>query len=195
MKEIVVACIEFVKNLLKNRYDGHDFQHTERVYRKAMYIAKQEGANNFICALAALLHEVDSIVNGELNDCPMARQFMVSQDLDPKIIEWVADIINNISFRKKENILRTIEAKVVMDADMLDSIGAVGIARCFADGAANNVVLYDGNINNDNVIKSIYNERLTIINKMNTDTGKELAIRRHEFMEKFLQEFYYEWNI
>lgn len=195
MKEIVVACIEFVKNLLKNRYDGHDFQHTERVYRKAMYIAKQEGANNFICALAALLHEVDSIVNGELNDCPMARQFMVSQDLDPKIIEWVADIINNISFRKKENILRTIEAKVVMDADMLDSIGAVGIARCFADGAANNVVLYDGNINNDNVIKSIYNERLTIINKMNTETGKELAIRRHEFMEKFLQEFYYEWNI
>lgn len=196
MKEIIVACIEFVKNLFKERYDGHDFQHTERVYRKAMYIAKEEGANNFICALAALLHEVDDVDDEKpYGDCPLARQFMLSQNLDPKIIDWVSDIINNMSFRKNDARPKTIEAKVVMDADMLDSIGAVGIARCFAAGAVRGTVLYDGDINNDNVIRVFYNDLLKVVNKMNTDTGKEMAKRRHEFMEKFLQEFYYEWNI
>lgn len=198
MKEIILATVEFIKNYFATRSDGRDFYHAERVYRKAMHLSKEEKANNYIVALAALLHGVDSqtIIGEEKPDCPIARNFLVSMEVEEKVVDWVCDIICNMYYENyKINKITTIEAKVVQDADLLDSIGAVGIARAFAFGGYNHKQMYDGNIQNDNMIKFFYDKLLLLKDQINTSSAKELAERRHEFMERFLQEFYYEWNI
>lgn len=198
MKEIILITVEFIKNYYKDKHDGRDYQHAERVYRKAMYLAKEEKANNFIVALASLLHGIDAqtIIGADHPDCPIAKNFLKSIDVEPKVIEWVSDIICNMYYENNgKNRIKTIEGKVTQDADLLDMIGAVGIARCFAFGGYYKKEMYDGNIQNDNMIKTFYDKLLLVKDNINTVTAKELADRRHEFMERFLQEFYYEWNI
>ena len=199
MKEQIEACKEFVKNETTNRFDGHDYAHVERVYKNEIKIAEKEGANKFVCCLAALLHEVDDEpIGGKYlkgYDCPKAKALLESLNVDPRVIDWVCEIINNMSFRKTNNHLRTVEAKVVMDADMLDAIGAIGIARAFQAGAVNGKMFYEGNIQDDTVIRDFYVELLNVTNKFNTRTGKELALQRREFMENFLQEFFFECGV
>lgn len=196
MKEIVMKALQFVKEYFKDVTDGSEYYHAERVYRKAMHLAKEEKANNFVVALAAILHGVEPKNNRRTKNCPTVRAFLESFDLDKRIIDIVIDIICNIDFEnRKNNNLRSIEHKVVFDANLLDSIGAVGIARNFAYGGYHKINMYDGNISNENMIKVFYERLLTAKDYFQTFTGKQLAVRRHEFMERFLQEFYFEWNV
>lgn len=196
MKEKIEAAKAFVKSETEGRFDGHDYSHLERVYKNAIKISEKEGANKFVCCMAALLHEVDDeFIGGKYikgYDCPKAREFLNTQNLDVRLIDWICEIINNMSFRKPNNQLRTIEAKVVMDADLLDAIGAIGIARAFQIGSAAQKSFYDGNLQEDTVIKDFYVELLNVSSKCNTSAAKELAKDRRSFMEQYLQQFFFE---
>lgn len=200
MKEVVYQAIRFANERMKNNYNGHDFYHAERVYKKAIHIADKEGCNTFICGLAAILHDIDSkwVLNLEedTDDCTIAREFLQKMALDIKEIDLVCDIINFVAERPNaRHMAKKIEALCVYDANALDGIGAIGIARAFNWGSNNKQVLYNGDVNDDNTIKHFYDALLPKANKMLTTTGKELAVEKKEFMERFLQQFYYEWSL
>ena len=198
MKEIITAALKFVKERQGRLFDGHDYYHTERVYKKTLYLAREEGANAFISGLAAILHDLDNkkVVGEERGDCVIAREFLMSQGMAVEDTNHVCDIINFVANRPNaKHMRRNKEAMVVADANMLDSIGAIGIARAFAYSAVHQQIMYDGNISNDNTIKYFYDALMSLPDLMYTDTARSLAEDRHEFMERFLQQFYYEWKV
>ena len=211
-QHIIDNTIHFVKETLKDAEGGHDWFHIERVFNNANLIAKGEKANTFIVALGALLHDIaDSKFNdGDETIGPKkATEFLLLQNVDSAVIEHVVQIIKNISF-KGGNVQRTfssIELDIVQDADRLDAIGAIGIARCFNYGGFKNREIYNPAIKPDlNMSKEAYKnstapsinhfyEKLLLLkDKMNTKTGKKIAAERHQFMERYLTQFYSEWN-
>ena len=211
-QQIIDTTILFVKEELKNAEGGHDWFHIERVFNNAKLIAKGESATTFIIELGALLHDIadSKFHNGDETVGPKkATQFLLSQNVDSAIIEHVVQIIKNISF-KGGNIQRTfssIELDIVQDADRLDAIGAIGIARCFHYGGFKNREIYNPEIKpNLNMSKEeyknstaptinhFYEKLLLLKDKMNTKTGKQLAEKRHKVMEQYLTQFYDEWN-
>jgi uncharacterized protein len=212
MMNLIEKTIEFVKITLQNAEGGHDWFHIERVYKNANLIAKSEVCNLQIVALGALLHDIadSKFHDGDESIGPKtARNFLESQNVSLEVIEEVIKIIENISF-KGGNVTRTynsIELQIVQDADRLDAIGAIGIARAFNYGGFKNRSLYNPEINpNLNqskeeykkntapTITHFYEKLLLLKDKMNTKTGKEIAVERHRFMETFLEQFYAEWN-
>lgn len=212
-KQIIIQnTINFVKETLKNAEGGHDFFHIERVYKNAMLISKNEKVNTFIVALGALLHDIadSKFYNGDETIAPKkARAFLTSQKVKEQTIIHVENIIKNISFKGGNftQKFKSIELDVVQDADRLDAMGAIGIARCFNYGGYKNNVLYNPEIKpnlkmskevykkgNSTTINHFYEKLLLLKDKMNTKTGKEIAIERHQFMELFLKQFYNEWN-
>ena len=197
MKEVILAAVEFVKNLYQGTYDGNNYYHSERVYYIALELVKTEKANNFLVALAALLHSVDSREDRSSKKCPVARKFLSSQKLESKIVEAVIDIIAQADFKynRTHARLKSKEAEVVADANMLDSIGAVGVARCFAYGGYHKMEMYDGTISSPNSIKSFYDKLLVIKDCLHTESAKKIAADKIKFMDEFLQHFYAEWNI
>ncbi len=211
-QHIIDNTIHFVKETLKGAEGGHDWFHIERVFNNANLIANGEKANTFIVALGALLHDIaDSKFNdGDETIGPKkATEFLLLQNVDSTVIEHVVQIIKNISF-KGGNVQRTfssIELDIVQDADRLDAIGAIGIARCFNYGGFKNREIYNPAIKPDlNMSKEAYKnstapsinhfyEKLLLLkDKMNTKTGKKIAAERHQFMERYLTQFYDEWN-
>lgn len=200
MKEIILQAIKFAKERMKNNRDGHDYYHAERVYKKAVHLAEKEGCNVFICGLAAILHDIDhqSVLNVAENpeDCTCVREFLQTLALDVKDIDLVCDIINYVSNRASAHHMKDKkEAWVVSDANALDAIGAIGVARAFAWGSSRRQIMYNGDVSDENTIKYFYDKLIPLSENMKTETGKELAIQRKEFMESFLQEFYYEWTL
>ena len=197
MKEVILAAVDFVKNLYQGTYDGNNYYHSERVYYIALELVKTEKGNNFLVALAALLHSVDSREDRASKKCPVARKFLSSQKLESKIVEAVIDIIAQADFKynRTHARLKSKEAEVVADANMLDSIGAVGVARCFAYGGYHKMEMYDGTISSPNSIKSFYDKLLVIKDCLHTETARKLAADKIKFMDEFLQHFYAEWNI
>jgi len=197
MKEVILAAVDFVKNLYAGTYDGNNYYHSERVYYIALELVKTEKANNFLVALAALLHSVDSRDDRATKKCPVARKFLSSQKLESKIVEAVIDIICQADFKynRTHARLKSKEAEVVADANMLDSIGAVGVARCFAYGGFHKLEIYDGTISSPNSIKSFYDKLLVIKDCLHTESAKKIAADKIKFMDDFLQHFYAEWNI
>lgn len=212
-EEIIRKTIEFVKETLANAEGGHDWFHIERVYKNALLIAKNERVNTFVVQLGALLHDIadSKFHNGDESKGPkVAREFLFKLNVDSLVIEHVVNIIENISFNKSlENteLFISEELKVVQDADRLDAIGAIGIARCFNYGGFKNRPLYDPDIapnlnmskeiykaSNSPTINHFYEKLLLLKNKMNTKTGKQIAKNRHEYMLDFLDQFYSEWN-
>lgn len=208
-KEIIKSAEEYVRNLFKNDFSGHDYFHTDRVFKLSKYIAKIEGADEFIVSLSSLLHDVDDRkLSPETHDEKKnAVSFMKKCSLDQEIIDRVCRVIDEISFGNNLEKPTTIEAKCVQDADRLDAIGAMGIGRAFAFGGNHNRKMYDPDIKpNLNMTKEEYrNSKSTTINHfyeklfllkelMNTETGKKIAIERDEFMRKFVDEFMREWN-
>ena len=210
-EEIILATIEFVKEKLANAEGGHDWWHIERVYNNALSIAKSEKADLLTVSLAALLHDIaDSKFNdgNEEIGSEIAIKFLQSIQVDQKIITHVENIIRNISF-KGGNFTKTFtstELAVVQDADRLDAIGAIGIARAFNYGGFKNREIYNPNIVPDlqmtkevyknsaaPTINHFYEKLLLLKNKMNTPAGRSMAEERHLFMETFLQQFYQEW--
>jgi uncharacterized protein len=202
----------FVKLKLENAEGGHDWFHMERVYKNAMLIAKDEDCNLTVVQLGALLHDIaDSKFNdGDETVGPkVAREFLQSQNVSEEIIAHVIAIIENISFKggNFEKKFMSKELEIVQDADRLDALGAIGIARTFNYGGFKNRTLYNPEIlPNLNMTKEEYKnseaptlnhfyEKLLLLSaKMNTRTGKKIAQERHRFMEVFLEQFYAEWN-
>ncbi len=213
-EQIIENTIAFVKVTLKNAEGGHDWFHIERVYNNSKLISKTESVDEFIVALGALLHDIADakFFNGDETIGPkMAREFLFTQNVDSNIIEHVVNIINYISFKSSLSTdakkFTSPELSVVQDADRLDAIGAIGIARCFNYGGFKNRQLYNPEVkpnlnmskeeykNSDSpTINHFYEKLLLLKDKMNTKTGSRIAKDRHTYMEKFLEQFYAEWN-
>lgn len=209
-ENIILNAEKYVKKLFLNEFSGHDFWHTFRVFKMATKIAKMEKANIFIVKLSSLLHDVDDIKLSPQThkNKDNAVKFMKEQNLNEDIILKVISIINEISFNGEHKTPSSIEGKCVQDADRLDAIGAIGIARAFAYGGNHNREIYNPNIEfNTEVTKENYrNKNSTTINHfyeklfklkdfMNTKTAKEIAINRDKVMKNFIEEFMLEWNI
>lgn len=211
--EIVKLTADYVESELKYAEGGHDWYHIQRVWKNALYIAKKEGKGDLlIIELAALLHDIADakFYNGDESIGPQrARTFLSSIDVDENVIDHVVKIIEHISFRKRHlnGNFKSIELQIVQDADRLDAIGAIGIARVFNFGGFKNRPLYEpftkdvnGTVNgkavNDrkHTIGHFYEKLLLLNELMNTKTGRQLAEERHDFMVKFLEQFYKEWN-
>lgn len=209
---IIEKTIAFVKQKLQGAEAGHDWFHIERVYKNAMHIAQgNQNINLLVVQLGALLHDIadSKFHNGNETIGPeMARKFLEENQIDENIIEQVVKIIENISFKggiKRE--YTSEELDIVQDADRLDAIGAIGIARTFNYGGFKNRELYNPEIKPNltmskeeyknstaPTINHFYEKLLLLKDKMNTQKGKELAEERHRFMEIFLEQFYKEWN-
>ena len=207
-KEIIDCAAEYVKEKFENEYSGHDWFHTLRVFKTATRIAEAEGADLVTVQLAALLHDVDDrkLSPETYEDKANARGFLSENNVDVGKIEGICRIIGEISFA--ENCVpSTLESKCVQDADRLDAIGAIGIARAFAYGGNHNRLMYHPDVKpNLNMSKEEYvNSKSTTVNHfyeklfkltdmMNTDTAKLIARERDEYMRGFLAEFLDEWE-
>ena len=210
--DTIFKTIAFVKKQLDGAEGGHDWFHIERVYKNAMLIGEEEDCEGTIVQLAALLHDIaDSKFHGgdETIGPKTARTFLESISVSKEVIDHVVKIIENISFKggKVARDFNSIELDIVQDADRLDAIGAIGIARAFNYGGFKNRALYDPNIapstsmtkeeyksNHAPTINHFYEKLLLLKDKMNTATGKKIAQERHRYMEGFLSQFYAEWE-
>ena len=209
---IISNTITFVKQTLENAESGHDFYHIERVYKNAQLIAASETCDLLVVQLAALLHDIadSKFHNGDETIGPKrAENFLISQNVASNTISAVVKIIENVSF-KGGNFAQnynTIELQIVQDADRLDAIGAIGIARTFNYGGYKNNPIHiptlDPKLNmtkeeyknhNGTTINHFYEKLLLLKELMNTQTGKQLAQQRHQFMLQFLEQFYAEWD-
>ncbi|MBE9575672.1 HD domain-containing protein [Flavobacterium proteolyticum] len=210
--QIINNTILFVKNQLAHAEGGHDWFHIERVYKNALLIAEGEECDLTVVKLGALLHDIaDSKFHGgdETVGPKTARTFLESQNVSEDIILHVIAIIENISFKggNFEKKFNSKELEIVQDADRLDALGAIGIARTFNYGGFKNRPLYNPNIQpNLNMSKEeyknsesptlnhFYEKLLLLKDKMNTESGKKIAQKRHDFMVTFLSQFYAEWD-
>ncbi|NER13115.1 HD domain-containing protein [Leptobacterium flavescens] len=211
-KEIIAHTVNYVKETLKDAEGGHDWFHIERVYKNSLLILKEEEADAFTVELGALLHDIaDSKFHGgdETVGPKKAREFLESLGVDKSVIDHVENIIKYISFKggnTKQNF-RSPELNIVQDADRLDAIGAIGIARAFNYGGFKDRGLYDPaiepklNMTKEEYKKStaptinhFYEKLLLLKDRMNTESGKKIAEGRHNFMKQYLEQFYSEWN-
>ena len=212
-KALIESTKIFVKSTLKDAEGGHDYFHIKRVYNNALLIAKSENVDTLVVTLGALLHDIadSKFHDGDDTIGPkIGREFLFMHDVDSVVIEHVVKIIENISFNKSLDAgekFTSPELAVIQDADRLDAIGAIGIARCFNYGGFKNRALFDPAIKPDlNMTKEAYKastsptinhfyEKLLLLkDKMNTKTGRRIAEKRHQFMELYLEEFYAEWD-
>jgi len=207
--QIIEKAIEFVKEFFKNDFTGHDYAHTKRVYQIALKIARAEKADEYIVGLAALLHDVDDYkLSNTSRNKDNAKNFLRTNNVTETTIKKIIKIIDQVSFKGNNSVIPdSIEGKCVQDADRLDAIGAIGIARCFSYGGSNQREMYNPEIlpclnlgereyynHKSTTLNHFYEKLLLLKDMMNTDTAKELAQKRHTFMQKFLEEFLYEWN-
>lgn len=209
-KTIIDNTISYVKNIFENEYSGHDYFHTLRVYKTATKIAEQENANLLIVQLAALLHDVDDIKLSPETYANKDRAvaFLRERGVSEKMIKTICRIIDEVSYKGTDSTVpETIEGKCVQDADRLDAIGAIGIARAFAYGGSHNRVIYDPDIkpsmqmNADEYRKHVsttvnhfYEKLFLLKGMMNTAAAKKIAAQREDYMKSFISEFLDEWN-
>lgn len=210
--EIIENTKNFVKQTLQHAEGGHDWFHTQRVLHIAQHIAKNENVDNFIVSLGALLHDIadSKFHNGNESIGPdKARMFLKEQGVSEEITEHVVRIIENISFKggNEEQEFRSPELDVIQDADRIDALGAIGIARTFNYGGFKGRALYDPEIRPDlgmskaayksssaPTINHFYEKLLLLKDRMNTQTGRRIAAERHKYMEEYLIQFQKEWN-
>lgn len=213
--EIIEETVAFVKETLQGAEGGHDWFHIQRVFNNTILIAKDEKVDVLTVSLAALLHDIADAKfhNGDETVGPkMAIEFLSSIAVDEKVIQHVKRIIENISFKnsldkKGSKSFTSKELEVVQDADRLDALGAIGIARTFNYGGFKNRELYNPDIpprlhltkeeykkSSTPTINHFYEKLLLLKDKMNTETGKRLAEKRHQFLLDYLEQFYAEWN-
>lgn len=211
-QQIIKNTEVFVKKTLKNAEGGHDWFHILRVWNNAKLIAKNENVDGFVVELGALLHDIadSKFHDGDETIGPkIAREFLENQQVDESTIIHIENIISNISFKggNFEQQFNSPELEVIQDADRLDAIGAVGIARTFNYGGFKNRPLYNPeitpNLNQSKeayknseapTINHFYEKLLLLKDRMNTVTGRKIAANRHQYMEHFLNQFYDEWN-
>ena len=210
--DIVHKTILFVQEKLENAEGGHDWFHIERVYKNALLIAENEVCDVNVVKLGALLHDIadSKFHDGDETIGPkIAREFLESENADEVTIQHVINIIENLSFKggNAEKTFSSVELDIVQDADRLDAMGAIGIARTFNYGGFKNRPLHNPNIapnlhmskeeyknSEAPTINHFYEKLLLLKDKMNTETGKKIAQERHQFMINFLSQFYAEWD-
>lgn len=210
--QIIENTKSFVKLTLQDAEGGHDWFHIQRVFNNAKLIADTENADLFTVQLGALLHDIadSKFHNGDETLGPkIASEFLTSQEVPIEVITHVIHIIENISFKggNEAQQFRSLELDIIQDADRLDAIGAIGIARTFNYGGFKGRALYDPQIKPDlemskeaykastaPTINHFYEKLLLLKDRMNTGTGRKIAEERHAFMEQFLEQFYAEWN-
>lgn len=210
---LILKTADFIKQRMLGEGTGHDWWHVYRVWQIAKTIAANEAeADTFTVELGALLHDIVDwkFADGDMEVGPKAaREWLESQGVSKEVIAHIEDIIKDTSF-KGANVdlnLKTLEAKIVFDADKLDAIGAIGIARTFAYGGAKNRPIYEPNqeptmhesfeeykANQSHTVNHFYEKLLLLKDLMFTETGKQMAEKRHAYMEDFLSEFYKEWD-
>ena len=211
-RNIISLTVQFVQQTLQGAESGHDWWHIQRVWNNAILISKTEQADTFIIELAALLHDIadSKFHDGNEEIGPQrAGEFLKSIGLEEKIIIHIQQIIRNMSFKASlgQVDFHSKEMEVVQDADRLDAIGAIGIARAFTYGGYKNRELYNPEIppaltmskedykkSDAPTINHFYEKLLLLKDKMNTDTGLRIAEERHRFMLTYLEQFYNEWN-
>ena len=212
--DFVEQTIAFVKETLYGAEAGHDWFHTQRVFRNALLLARDEDVDVLIVSLGALMHDIADAKfhDGDESIGPaMAKEFLTSIGVDRHIVDEVVSIIKNISYKnsfsKIDKDAHSKELQVVQDADRLDAIGAIGIARAFHYGGFKNRTLYDPDIppnlemtkeeyknSISPTLNHFYEKLLLLKDKMNTISGKKIAEERHRFLLKYLEHFYEEWN-
>lgn len=183
MNEIIISeAIDYINSLFKDNTDGHDVNHTLRVYKNAMKIAASyPDTNKTIISLAALLHDVDDYKLFNTKDNMNARKFLLEHKISDEMIEKICEVINSVSFSKNRGKRpNTLEGKIVQDADRLDAIGAIGIARTFAYGGKNKRSI-------ESSLQHFDEKLLLLKDEMNTKEAKEIAKERHEYMVSFLE--------
>lgn len=207
---IIRDALEFVRDMFHDDYSGHDYFHTLRVYKMAAKIAEQENANLKIVQLAALLHDVDDIKLSPETYANKDRavSFLRQHGISEAMIKTICNIIGEVSFRGTDSTApETIEGKCVQDADRLDAMGAIGIARAFAYGGNHNRVIYDPEIkpivsmnadqyqsHSSTTINHFYEKLFQLKDLMNTDTAKKIAGQREDYMKTYISEFLAEWD-
>ena len=207
-KEIIARAAEYVKEKFENEYSGHDWFHTLRVFKTATRIAEAEGADLVTVQLATLLHDVDDrkLSPKTYEDKANARTFLSANNVDESKIDEICRIIGEISFAES-CVPSTLEGKCVQDADRLDAIGAVGIARSFAYGGNHKRLMYHPDIapklnmskeeyikSNSTTVNHFYEKLLKLTDMMNTDAAKAIANERDAYMRDFIAEFLDEWE-
>jgi uncharacterized protein len=210
---LVKNSIAFVKETLAGAEGGHDWFHIERVWKTARYIREKEGAGDpLIIELAALLHDIsDAKFNGGDDDqgSRIAREFLLKQKVETETTEHIENIIKHVSYKGgfSQNQISSIEFQIVQDADRLDAIGAIGIARAFNYGGFKNRPIHNPekplqeyqdssayHKSDAPTINHFYEKLLKLKDLMNTSTGKLMAEERHSYMLQFLDRFYSEWD-
>jgi len=214
MKEqnIIASIAEVVRKRFEGEGSGHDWWHIYRVWQLAKRIAHEEGANLFVIESAALLHDIADWKFHDGDDTvgpKVARKILLEQDVSLETTDHVCEIIATMSYKGAgvKTEMKTLEGKVVQDADRLEALGAIGIARAFAYGGHKNQVLHDPNQkpvyhrtkkeyfqNKGTTINHFYEKLLLLKDRMNTPTAKKIAEGRHQFMESFLERFSQEWE-
>ena len=208
--DIIERALEYVREAFENDFSGHDYFHTLRVYKMATRIAKSEGADVKIVQLAALLHDVDDIKLSPAThkEKANARRFLFENGADEPTVELICRIIGEISYAGKDSVVpSTLEGKCVQDADRLDAIGAIGIARAFAYGGNHNRVMYDPdepptmNMSREEyhnhkstTVNHFYEKLFLLADMMSTPTAKRIARDRDEYMRAFISQFLAEWD-
>ena len=213
MKNHITLTINFVKEKLEGAEAGHDWFHIERVWKLSNKIAEKEGGNLEVIELSALLHDIadPKFHNGdETLALKISQNFLEEIHVNAELIEQVLFVIKNISFKNRAEAPENppLELQIVQDADRLDAIGAIGIARTFNFGGFKNNLMYHPEIkpnlgmnkeeykkSNGTTINHFYEKLLLLKDLMNTETAKKIASERHDFMLQFLDEFYKEWNV
>ena len=213
MKNHLTLTINFVKEKLEGAEAGHDWFHIERVWKLSKKIAEKEGGNLEVIELSALLHDIadPKFHNGdETLALKISKDFLEEIHVNAELIEQVLFVIKNISFKNRAEAPENppLELQIVQDADRLDAIGAIGIARTFNFGGFKNNLMYHPEIkpnlgmnkeeykkSNGTTINHFYEKLLLLKDLMNTETAKRIASERHDFMLQFLDEFYKEWNV
>lgn len=194
---------EYVKGLLAKEYSGHDYYHCIRVYNNAMLICKDMDCDKQLVSVASLLHDVDDAKLFNSKDYYNARKILNDLNYEKDFIEKVINIIKAVSFKGKDSVIpSSLEGKIVQDADRLDAIGAIGIARTFAYGGNHNRLIYDPSVKpnlnmdynqyknaNNPTINHFYEKLLLLKDMMNLDVSKQIAKKRHEFLLLFLKQF------
>ena len=212
MQHIINLTVAFVQDRLKFAESGHDWWHIQRVWNNTKLILQTEQADQLVCELAALLHDIadSKFHNGDETIGPrVAGEFLDSIGVEKEIVEHVQQIILNMSFKASlgEVTFHSKELEIAQDADRLDAIGAIGIARAFNYGGYKNRDIYNPNVKPKQhqskeeykntsapTINHFYEKLLLLKDKMNTLTAKTIAAQRHQFMEDYLQQFYAEWE-
>lgn len=212
-EQIIERTADYMKERLSNESSGHDWWHTYRVWKMGRKIATSEGANLYVVELACLLHDIADykLHEGDEEIGPrLAGEWLQSLSVEHSIVNNITGIISTSSFKgaNAENKISTLEGECVQDADRLDAIGAIGIARCFTFGGNKGNTMYDPSIPvkmdmseeeykraDHTQINHFYEKLMLLKDRMNTLTAKRMAEEKHQFMEKFLEQFHREWDL